>query len=137
MYHRTPFVIVFVMASMLLASSLVSPVHAVAVDGAGIAGAVLTVDRDAGRIVVGDMGPLLASGSSELSRRSIRVTPSTEFVMVKRAAGTAPSGFVGDYVESRLAAWDVRPGDYVTVTVRPGQGDAEAIKITVVDTGQP
>jgi hypothetical protein len=106
-------------------------------DHAGYAGAVIDVDKSAGRIVVGDMGPALGDGKGEVIRRNIQVTPSTEFVKVKRASGTAPSGFVGDYVETKLPAWDVKPGEWVAVKVRPEKQSSEALKITVVDTGEP
>lgn len=100
-------------------------------------GEVLALDRTAGTIVVGDMGPMLKSGTSEVRRYTMQVTPSTEFVRVKRAAGVAPSGWLGDYVETKLPAWDVKPGDWVTIA---GNGEARrprAIKITVVDTSEP
>lgn len=102
-------------------------------DRVGYAGDVLAVDRSAGRIVVGDMGPLLGNGNSEVTRRSIQVTPATEFVMVTRATGVAPSGWAGDYLETRLPAWDVKPGDFVSVTVKPDPSGPEAVKVTVVD----
>ena len=99
----------------------------------GVAGEVLAVDRAAGRIVVGDTGPLRAGGDSEVVRRSIRVTSATEFVEVSRAVGAAPSGWAGDYVERALAPWDVRPGEFVSVSVREGAGSAQALKVTVVE----
>ncbi len=101
------------------------------------AGLVLAVDRVGGTIVVGDMGPLLSSGKSEVTRRTIQVTPSTEFVRVKRASGVAPSGWDGDYVETRLAAWDVKPGDFVAVTSEGHGQSLKAVKVTVVDPSKP
>jgi len=55
------------------------------------AGNVLAVDAATGNMVVGDMGPLQNDGRSEIARRSIVVTPSTEFTKVIRAPGVAPS----------------------------------------------
>jgi hypothetical protein len=43
------------------------------------AGNVLAVDATTGRIAVGDMGPLLDDGRSDITRRSILVTSATEF----------------------------------------------------------
>jgi len=100
-------------------------------------GLVMAVDRAAGTIVMGDMGPRLKSGESQVTRSTIRVTPSTEFVRLKRAAGVAPSGWIGDYVETRLAAWDVKPGDWVTIALEQDKQRATATKITVVDTSEP
>lgn len=103
------------------------------------AGNVLAVDRAAGTIVVGDMGPLLDNGRSEVTPRSIHVPPSAEFARVARALGAAPNGWIGDYVETSLLSWDVRPGDFVAIEVRADEvrADAprgpEAVKVTVVD----
>ena len=47
---------------------------------------------------------VLESGRSEVRRYTMQVTSSTEFARVKRASGVAPSGWVGDYVETRLPA---------------------------------
>ena len=119
---------------LVLALAVAGPTVAEAMTYAGV---VLAIDRTANTIVVGDMGPLLSSGESEIARRTIRVAPSTEFVRVKRAPGIAPTGWWNDYVETRLAAWDVKPGDFVTVTgERHGQG-FQAVRITVVDTTEP
>ena len=41
----------------------------------------------------------------------------TTFVRVSRVSGAGPSGFVGDFVETPLATWTVKPGDYVAVEV--------------------
>jgi hypothetical protein len=100
-------------------------------------GEVVSVDKAAGAIVVADMGPMLKSGTSELPRYTMQVTPSTAFVRVKRASGVAPSGWLGDYVETRLPAWDVKPGDWVTVAAEGDARRLRAVTITVVDTSEP
>jgi hypothetical protein len=96
-------------------------------------GEVMAVDQTAGRIVVGDMGPLLANGKSEITRRTIQVTPSTEFAKVKRATGAGPRGWIGEYVETKLPTWSIKAGDFVTVEV---QGPA-AVKVMLIDTSEP
>jgi hypothetical protein len=101
------------------------------------AGLVLAVDRTGGTLVVGDMGPLLENGTSQITRYTMQVTPSTEFVRVKRASGVAPSGWFGDYVETKLSAWDVKPGDFVAVASEGDGRRVKAVKITVVDTSEP
>jgi hypothetical protein len=101
------------------------------------AGLVLAVDKAGGTLVVGDMGPLLSNGTSQITRYTMQVTSSTEFVRVKRASGVAPSGWFGDYVETKLAAWDVKPGDFVAVTSEGDGRRVKAVKITVVDTSEP
>jgi hypothetical protein len=99
-------------------------------------GVVLSIDQAAGRIVVGDMGPVLKNGQSEIARRRILVMPSATVVRVKRAAGVAPSGWIGDYVEDKLAATDIKPGDWVTVSVESDKQRLTATKVTVVDTSE-
>lgn len=95
-------------------------------------GTVLSVDRSAGVIVVGDMGPWrIKDGVTQVDRRTIAVALSTEFVRVTRASGPAPSGWVGDFVESVLPGWQVKPGDWVTVSVTAGDKPPRAVRITV------
>ena len=101
------------------------------------AGVVVAVDKAAGTIVVGDTGPKLPSGESKITRYTMRVTRSTEFARVKRAAGVAPSGWLGDYVETKLPAWDVKPGDWVAAVVEADKQRLTAIKVVVVDTNEP
>jgi len=100
-------------------------------------GTVVSIDQAAGTIVVGDMGPLLQNGKSQIVERRIQVTRSTEFVRLKRAAGAAPSGWIGDYVETPLPAWDVKPGEWVTITGEGGRQRMTADKVKVVDTSEP
>jgi hypothetical protein len=121
--------------ALLLSTAVLAPVSTGW--GATYSGVVMAVDQSAGRIVVGDMGPLLPSGKSDVIRRTIQVTPSTEFAKVKRANGVGPRGWIGEYIESKLPAWGVKSGDFVTVEVKPeGQG-AAALKVTLVDPSEP
>ena len=93
-------------------------------------GTVLSVDRSAGVIVVEDMGPWrIKDGMTQVDRRTIEVTPATEFVGVKRASGPAPSGWVGDFVESVLPERQVKPGDWITVIVKTGDKRPAAVRI--------
>ena len=70
---------------------------------------------------------------TQLERRTIGILPSTEFVRLKRASGPAPSGWVGDFVESALPGWQVKPGDWVTVTVKTDDKRPTAVRIDVSD----
>jgi hypothetical protein len=101
------------------------------------AGVVVSVDKAAGTIVVGDMGPKLPSGESKMKQYTLHVTPSTELLRVKRTDGVAPSGWLGDYVETRLSALDVKPGDWVTTTAEAGKQGLTATRVMVVDTAEP
>ncbi len=101
------------------------------------AGVIQSLDKAAGTIIVGDMGPMLKSGESKITPRTIRVRPSTEFVRVKRAAGIAPSGWFGDYVETKLSAWELKPGDWVAIAGEQEAKGVMATRITVVDVSEP
>lgn len=123
----------------LLALSAVMPGGAAGAEAAATtySGIVLIVDQATGTIVLGDAGPRLKNGKSEITRRSFQVTPSTTFVRVKRTAGAAPTGCTGDYVETKLAAADIKPGEWVTVAVEGGKQRRTAVKVTVVGTSEP
>jgi len=127
-----------IVAFLLLVSSFnlaaIGSAEAVGVTKAGL---VVAVDKVKGVIVVGDMGPLLSNGTSEIRQYTLRVTPSTEWVGVKRASGRAPSGWIGDFVETKLTAWDVKPGDFVAVAAEGRGRRLTAVRITVVDTSSP
>jgi hypothetical protein len=95
-------------------------------------GTVVAVDRSAGVIVVEGMGPWqVKDGVTQVERRTVGVTSATEFVGVKRASGPAPSGWVGDFVESGLPGWQVKPGDWVTLIMKPGDKRPTAIRVYV------
>jgi hypothetical protein len=125
--------------SIWIAALLVAPIVAAAVAGrsdageAKYSGTVASVDRTAGTIVVEGMGPWrVKEGVTQVERRTIAVTSSTGLVSVKRTTGVAPSGWAGDYVESALPEWQVKPGDWVTVVLKPDAGRPTASRIDVV-----
>ena len=95
-------------------------------------GTVVAVDQAAGTIVVEGMGPWqVKEGVTQVERRTFGVGPSTQFMRLKRATGPAPSGWVGDFVESALPGWQVKPGDWVIVTLEPDGKRAAAVRIHV------
>jgi hypothetical protein len=118
----------------LLALAVALPAEAATVTRSGT---VVSVDAAAGRVVIGDMGPRLKDGKSKITRRTIRLTPSTEFLLVKRATGVAPGGWNGGYVETRISAADVKPGAWVTVSGEPGPRGMTAAKVEVADPSGP
>ncbi len=75
-------------------------------------------------------------GVTQLERRTIVIVPSTELMRLKRATGVAPSGWPGDFVESAFPEWQVKPGDWVTVAVKPDGTRMTAIRIDVADPGE-
>lgn len=95
-------------------------------------GTVVAVDQAAGTIVVEGMGPWrVKDGVTQLERRTIGIKPSTEFVRLKRATGPAPSGWVGDFVESAVPERQVKPGEWVTVTVKAEDKRPTAVRVDV------
>ncbi len=105
--------------------------------GGKYSGTVVAVNQTAGTIVVEGMGPWrVKEGVTQVERRTIGVMPSTEFVRLKRATGLAPSGWIGDFVESALPGWQVKPGDWVIVTLEPDGKRPTAVKIDVWEPGE-
>lgn len=71
-------------------------------------GTVLAVDKDDGSLLLSEVGPWC--GATEISRRTIRVTPSTEVVQATRTPAAGRGGWVGDFIEVRLIARELRTG---------------------------
>lgn len=95
-------------------------------------GTVIAVDRAVDTIVVEGMGPWhTKNGVTQLQRRTIGILAATQFVRVERATGPAPSGWVGDFVESELAGRQVSPGDWVTVTLAAEDKRPTAVRVDV------
>lgn len=99
---------------------------------ATMSGSVVAVHRDAGTLVIGEVGPWqIKGGQTVITERTVTVTPETRFVRVRRAANAGPSGYRGEFVEEALAAWAVKEGDFVTVTARRVGARLEAERVTV------
>jgi hypothetical protein len=95
-------------------------------------GTVMVVDPQKGTIVLGEVGPWhVKDGQTEITRRTIAVEPSTQFVMLKRSLEPGPSGWPGDFVEMPLGAWAVKGGDFVTVRVDQKEKRSIATRIAV------
>ena len=131
--HRTP-------CAWLLASALAALAAPGWAQGpeATHSGTVQALDRSAGTIVLDEVGPwTVKGGETVITRQVIAVTSTTQFVRVKRATETGATGWIGDFVESPLPAWQVKAGDFVTITVRRDGKLATAARIDVVETGEP
>jgi hypothetical protein len=91
----------------------------------------------AGKIVMGDMGPKFKSGKTEMARRGASTShcrPRTRSSSARR--GVAPSGWIRDYVERSLSASEIKPGEWVAVSIEGHGQRRAAAKITVVDTSE-
>ena len=95
-------------------------------------GSIVSVAENAKTFVLAEVGPWrVRKGATVITYRTIALTPETEFAIVARA--TAPGGFAGDLVESRLGPEDVYVNDYVTVDCRHEGKRLVALKITVTE----
>ena len=95
-------------------------------------GSIVSVAEHAKAFVLAEVGPWrVRKGVTVITYRTIALTPETEFAIVARA--TAPGGFAGDLVESRLGPEDVYVNDYVTVDCRHEGKRLVALKITVTE----
>jgi hypothetical protein len=96
-------------------------------------GKIVAISDGAGTFVLAEVGPWqLRAGETVVTRRTITLTPATQFVMVGRG-DDAPSGFPGDFVEVVLGDDAVYLYDYVNVECRHEGKKLLALKITVVD----
>ncbi len=99
-----------------------------AAETTNISGTILALDKEAGTIVVGEVGPWrVKEGATEITPRTVAVTAGTEFKQVKRAEGPGPAGWAGEFVEVAIAPWDLKKGDFVTMQVR-----REGLRLTVL-----
>lgn len=105
---------------------------------AKVSGTIVAVDKEAGTIVVGEVGPWRVKGeATEVTSRTIAVTSETAFKLARRAAGAGPTGWVGEFVEGAIAPWQVKPGDFVTVEFRRDGERLTAVRIVVTVPESP
>jgi hypothetical protein len=99
-------------------------------------GSVGAVDLERHTLTVEEMGPWRGPASRPASR-SIRFTPETVVTLVQRSTTPPPEGWPGGYVEAPLAVSEIRPGDFVSVTVARHEGRITARSIDVVRPTEP
>lgn len=101
-------------------------------------GRIVAVDKEAGTIVLHEIGPWqVEKGVTQITTQTIAVSPLTEFKRVTRVPGPGPTGWIGDFVEESLGAWQVKTGDFVTVHVQRQDDRPTALKIVVAVTREP
>lgn len=120
------------LAMLITLVSIVAGATPAGADGARHSGTVITVDRDAGALVLGEVGPwLVRQGETVITRRTVTVTGDTTFVRIERRPET-PSGFPGDFVELGAERWAVQSGDFVTVETTRDGSRLVATRVAVV-----
>ncbi len=100
----------------------------------GHSGMVTAVDRAAGTVTIEEIGPWrVEGGQTVVTALTVRADGSTTWMRVRRATGVGPTGWDREFVEVPQDAWEVKPGDYVTVAVpREGKGRV-AVRVTVAE----
>ena len=98
-------------------------------------GTVVAVDRAAGAMVIEEIGPGRGAGGNEVGRHRIALEPTTPVVEIARAAGRAPDGWEGGFVQTSLSREALTEGAFVTVTLRRDDGQLTAEQVTVVTPG--
>ena len=117
-----------------LAVAAAFPVAAAA-EGERRSGTVVAVDRTGGTVVVEEIGPGRGGEGNEVARHRIVLEPTTPVVGIARAAGPAPDGWAGGFVQTPLSREALREGAFVTVTLRRENGQLAAEQVTVVTPG--
>jgi hypothetical protein len=85
------------------------------------------------RITIDEMGPWLGPDTKPM-RRVFELTSATRVERVERTA-TGSEGWSWSYVGRPEEPSDLRPGDYVTVTVDPEKRRSAAIEVQAVQPG--
>ena len=95
-------------------------------------GTVVAVDQAAGTIVIEEIGPWrVKGGQTVITRFMAKADGSTAWLRARRASGAGPSGWLGEFVEAPQGAWQVKPGDYVTIEVKGTGKRWMALRVTV------
>jgi hypothetical protein len=96
-------------------------------------GTIVAIADDAKTFVLAEVGPWrVRNGATVITYLTITLAPETELAIVTRS-DTAPSGYPGDFVESRVGPEDIYLNDYVTVDCRQQGKRLVALKITAVE----
>jgi hypothetical protein len=104
----------------------------------GHSGTVTAVDRAAGTITIEEIGPWrVEGGQTVVTPLTVRADESTSWMRARRATGAGPSGWEGEFVEAPQGAWEVKPGDYVTVEVSREGKRRVAVRVTVAELATP
>lgn len=97
-------------------------------------GRIVAVEPQTGAITLEEMGPWTGPGQG-LIKRSVELTAQTDIALLARTDEAAAGEWPGAFKESPLSAMELRPGDYVTVSVEAHGGRLFARSIAVVRVG--
>lgn len=95
-------------------------------------GTVAALDPEGRVMILDEVGPWrLERGATVVTRRTIRLTPSTTYNLFMRV--DVPGGFAGDFIEVMLDVGDIAPGDFVTVDSLHQDARLIALAVTVAE----
>jgi hypothetical protein len=116
----------------IVAMAVIVGLHPATVQAADYSGTIIDVDKGAGLLIVGEVGPWrVKNGQTEITKRTLAIAPSARFVAARRSQGPGPTGWPGEFVEVPLEPWAVREGNFVTVHVERSEKGPTAVKVTV------
>lgn len=119
--------------AVILAAAFVAPVLPASAETMNHSGTIGAMDRAAGTMVLEEIGPWrVKGGTTEITRRTIAVTPSAEFKLAERTPGAGPAGWIGGFVEKEIPSGELKAGDFVTVKVAHEGRRLTALAVTVV-----
>jgi hypothetical protein len=128
------------MKTWMIVGLILSAVPAWAAGPTRHSGILAAVNRDAGTLIVEEVGPWrVGQGETVTTQRTFAVTSETRFARVNRVPEIerAATGWLGDYAETSLGQWAASPGEFVTVEATREGSRLTAVKVTVVPVGQP
>jgi hypothetical protein len=98
-------------------------------------GRIVAVEPKTGAITLEEMGPWTGPGQG-LIKRSVELTAQTDIALLTRSNEAEAGEWPGAFKESPLSAMELRPGDYVTVSVEDRGGRLFARSVAVVRSSQ-
>lgn len=125
-------------AGMFVALALTGLVLAATAHAGGEArhsGRIVAVEPKTGEITLEEMGPWTGPGQG-LIKRSVELTSRTEVTLLARSDEAEAGEWPGAFKESPLRATELRPGDFVTVSVETRGDRLFARSIAVIRSPQ-
>ncbi len=96
-------------------------------------GTLTSFDRATGTLVVAEVGPWrVRDGVTVVTERTVTLTPATRFSFVRRGE-PGETAWPGDFLELAIDAWEMLPGDFVTVECRHEADRMIALRVQVLD----
>lgn len=99
-------------------------------------GLVKAMDPDRRTLTLEEMGRWTGPATRPITR-SIALTPATSVRLIRRSESASEGGWPGGYVESPSKVEDIRPGDFVTVSVARQGRRLVAVSVDVVRLAAP